>query len=297
MNDFNEHEGTPEESVAEEVTAEDVSALSDEDLTALLEGTPDVEPESSEPLPESHDGETESEPTEQQAEATPEEESQAAPIDVEKLQAQLAAKQEFIERRSSELGRLREQLKAAKQENETLVRQLEFDNPVEAIRAEKHGDKLREQDEALAREEQELAARSRFISTVPRHVRPDQFDAVEIEQTLLADGVDPVSARNFLATIDTQDPALVVNLSHRAYQAKALRQLVPFVKKVMAENQRLQREMGSQGETIAKKISRQLKSPKPLQASRPTGRNNSENLNFSSLSDADLDELIKKGSL
>jgi len=293
MNDFNEPEGTPEESVS----AEDVSALSDEDLNALLEGTPDVEPEVSEPLPESHEGETESEPEAEQGEATPEEESQAAPVDVEKLQAQLAAKQEFIERRSSELGRLRVQLKAAKEENETLVRQLELDNPVEAIRAEKHGDKLREQDDALAREEQELAAKSRFISTVPRHVRPDQFDPVEIEQTLLADGVDPVSARNFLATIDTQDPALVVNLSHRAYQAKALRQLVPFVKKVMAENQRLQKEMGSVGETMAKKISRQLKSPKPMQASRPAGNNKSENLNFSSLSDAEIDEIIKKGSL
>lgn len=300
MSNDNEQDGTPEDSSIQETESavEDVTSLSDEDLNLLIEGTPDegnvtepTQPDSEETTP-TEEGETEE--VEQQPEALSREELEVRLAEQAK---RIDDQAKFLERRSTELGTVKAELKRAIAEKEQLIRELELDSPVEAMRAEKQLERLKEQEEAVNAENVVLANRARFLQTVPKLVKPEQFDEAEIRATMLGDGAKEESVNNFLQNLDQQDPALVINLTQRAYLSKAIRQLVPLTQKLLAEREQWQKKAQNQGENIARSISRELKKPKALQASRPVNRNVSESVNLSRLSDAELDEIINKGSV
>jgi len=290
MNDDLQQEGTPEESPSQETEAElDVGSFSDEDLDRLIEGTPDEANVQQSTQPESEVTEQVVEPEE----AAPRE----VPVDYEKLKARAEEQAKFIERRSTEVGSLRAEIRRLATEKSELIKRLEIDSPVEAMREERQLERLRERDEALEVEDQKLAAEARFLQIVPQYVKPDQFDANEIRSVMIGDGVSEDATDNFLENLRYQDPALVIQLSQRAYLSKALKNLVPYTQQILKENEELKRKYESQGDNIARSISRELKKPASLQASRPVTRKVSETVNLSRLSDNELDEIINKGSL
>ena len=288
-NDLIEPEGTPEEvsSESNEVTEQDLATLSEEDLNQIIEGTPDESNEQAPTQPESQ------EQVDQESVEAP---VQEKPEDIEKLRAQVEQQRLFIERRSNEVGHLKTEIKKLIAEKELLVRQNEIDSPVDAIRAERQVERLREQEAALNAEDQKLANQAAFLETVPRHVAPEQFDRDAIIAEFTADGVSPEGIQNFLGALDQQDPALVINVAKRAYYAKALMKLVPITQGLLAERDKWQKKAQNTGETLARNISQQLKRPVSLTSGRPTQRVVSENVNIPNLSLEELNEIITRDS-
>lgn len=293
-----EQEGTPEETVEEVYQEPDVSELTDEDLEKLIQGTPLEGEEEDSNQPESQQEEavkTEGEGVE------PEQQVQAE--SVEELQQRIRQQEErlehqrlMIERRSTELGHLRGENRKLMSQLQEKQRDLEDDNPVEAMRVERKLEQLEKDDEALQVEQERLAAEANFMRIVPRIVKPDEYDERAIRATLADDGLSDKDINDMLATLPQQDPGMVVNLIKRAHREKALKNLVPYTKSVIKENEELRKKLGEQGNDIARSISKELNKPKTISAAKPATRKAISESTVYSASDDELDEIIKRGS-
>lgn len=296
MNDFEQEGSTePEDEVApsnEEVELTDsLEELSEDELDRLIAGE---EPAEDVPPDEQDAPEAKEEPKAEKPEATP----QQLQEDLEKANERIANLTKELGRRSSEIGTLRAALREQAQVKEQEARELEIDQPVAAMKAMLEVERLKEQDKQLASEEEEVTRRAAFYERVPNVLRPEEFDIEAIRTELRLDGVPEDRIENFISRIDRQNPDLVIMASKRAYYAKALTKLVPKIKELMDENQRLKSSSKTQGEQLAQKISQQLKKPLAVPVSRaPVAKARVDDVTLDSLSDAELDELINKGTL
>ncbi|MBP9838883.1 MAG: hypothetical protein KBC84_09230 [Proteobacteria bacterium] len=287
MIDDLEQEGTPEDTADSEISEEDLSNLSLEDLDLIIEGTPDEENAETPTQPDSQQDDVASEELIEGSEPTKPQKT------IEDYQRELDDQRKFNERRSSELGQLKLEFRKVIAEKEELIKKLEYDSPVEAMRAEKELERLKEDQEAIESEDIRIANESRFLATVPKHVKREEFDVNAIKEELLMDGAKPEHVENFMRNISQQDPALVINMAKRAYYASALKKLVPITQALLKEKETWGKKSATQGERIARSISQELKRPKTLTSGRPTPKAVSENIDVTRLSLKELDELIK----
>ena len=290
-----EQEGSTEtlsEEVAELNQARELDNLSEDELEGLLSGIDPEQKELEEASPELPEPSDAAEKPQEEATA------QASQDIVAELHQRIDGLQKIIGERSTEVGRLRSALRDAIANKEKSISDLEIDSPMDAVKATLELEKLKEQEAALGEEDLELATRARFYQTVPKVVPNEQFDLTAIREELLSDGIESHKVEKFIQQIDLQVPETVINVAKRAHYAKALKKLVPYLQQVIAERDELKARNVDKGDKIAKSISQQLKKTQPTNVGKPMSKNVSvESVNPDSLSDEELDELIKRGSV
>lgn len=225
-----------------------IPEATDEELVKFLESADGKEPTPEEPAEtEATVAKEESPPAQEEKPSSEkqEEEPRYTAKEFEALQEKLnrARKalgdaQTFITRRSEELGQLRAHLRSERDRRSKGLDEKFSESPSQAIEEKlaisKIDDALREVDN----EERSLKEVGERQNLVHSHVDPNEFDIEAMSETLARDGLDNRYIEAFRNNpYASAHGETLIQLHHRAKAEKALRQLVPYAKKLQAENQ------------------------------------------------------------
>lgn len=258
-------EGGDDDQVSvEEATSEEIkAALAD----AIKEEESETDPQ---PEAEPVESKTRTEPAKLEP---PKEDKPAEPVrDVAaenaKLRAQLKQSEEFSKGRSQEIGELRKTVRLLVAEKEARAKEIEVDNPREAMKLDMQVEKLRAEDQELASEEQNISRFREAMEIIPRFLKPEEMDIEAIKAELLEDGLPLKFVEEFATNpIMKTSPDTFIHLSKRAMYGKALRVIIPQLQAVMKERDELKARIGKTGESVVKGIKGALNRPAPVTAS------------------------------
>jgi chromosome segregation ATPase len=174
----------------EDVVNEDVQADID-DTNAVQEG---AELPAADEVVDSSNVEVESQEVESQEQPI-DEKIEVPKTEFEKLQAQVAQQEEFIQRRNNEVGSLRQQIIALERQEQALtksedeINELYLDNPAKAIQEQQELSRIQDQRRYI----QELETKASLLQSDP------QFEEKvgEIAELMVQDGYDPASVQKF----------------------------------------------------------------------------------------------------
>ena len=288
--------------------------VEDADLEAFLQ----AEMESESGLNQSDPETSETETPAKEAAQTPEKEQDLDPnapltraefnalLDrLNKQEKKVDGQEILIQRRTSELGEQKKQLKQiAITLKEKFNEALENGSQAEALDIR---DKQKQAEEALAQvnsEETALVRRSEAQKLVLSHVPEDQFDIEGMAECLARDGIPPQYIEQFKADpigfVSDGDASPGLTLVHVAKRAQAegmLKKLYPIARSLAEEVKRLK---GSQGDVL-KKVQQVARQTPQISASgaKPTKLNRASSLDESqiaNLTDAELDEFLSNAN-
>lgn len=219
---------------------------------------------------------------------------------VEKLERQQQKDQEFINRRNTEIGQLRKQLAEALAEGQSNLESKFYENPKEALEL---AESLKEVKGAMASLDKEEAVLRHVQEThelIAASIDPSSIDPDALVAVLKADGLDDGQIKQFMEQpyLSVRHGETLVQLLRRADAHKrlaktetTLNQLVAYTEKLLEENAKLKAKPGN----FLNKVNEALKvSPPMATKSLPKkGFSATEDVDVTSLSDADLAELRK----
>lgn len=242
-------ESTPGTTPSEAQDLVRVEEATDEELDAHLakEAEPvAVEEEASdkptEEVPQTEPGESEGEPTEQTAaqKVYTEEEVQKLQQELEKKREQVLQQEQFIQRRSTELGTARQQLEAANAEILRLIQANEFENPAQAAQAVNQLERNQAQIEQLAHENDAINYYHNWHKVVSTRVDPKEVTMDDLVDVLKDQKVPEEIIANFRRNpADSVDPAAMINLAEAAKWRKHTKKLAIYAKQLIDENKKL----------------------------------------------------------
>lgn len=247
-------------------------ATHDEIKSALAEAMASEESET-DPQPEQAEPVEKQKRTEPAKLDPPKEEKQAEPArdfaaENAKLRAQLKQSEDFSKRRSTELGEARKEIKQLLADRIARAKDVEVDNPREAARLDREVEQLRQKDQALESEEDQVAQMREAMEILPRFLKPEEMDIAAIKQELLEDGLPADYVEQFAQNpIMRTRPDTLIHLTKRALYGKALRQIIPQLQAVTQERDELKAKLGKAGENVVNGIKGALKKPAPVTAS------------------------------
>jgi hypothetical protein len=288
----------------------DVGSLSDAELQEFLNTSPEGE-EQSEPRPdaESDSSDEKLEAAEQQEEQPEEVEAKqeekpaeqpSAEEQVEQLRRQLAAKEDYIKRRSSEIGELRKR-------NRDLVTALE----ARAETAQEEGDtrlvarienrlaEVKKEEAGLSEEEDRTALAEESINLVKTYVRPEEFDIDAITQELKEEGYHPALIEQVRRDpFSTMRGETLIHLAKSSYKSKVIKhvndKILPYVKHLESKVAELEKAKLTTGHKVLDKVKKAAQGAQPLQAkaSASTNPKRQPEIPFERMSDAELEAYL-----
>jgi hypothetical protein len=222
----------------EEATDEELDAhlaKADEPVAVKEEATDEPTEEAAVTEP----GESEGEPVPAQKVYT-EEEVRALQEELVKKRDQVLQQEQFIQRRSTELGQTRQQLEAANEQLQRFIQANEFENPAQAAQAVNQLERNQAQIDQLAYESEAIQYYHNWHKAVasrvdPKEVSLDDMAEVLRDQNIPEDGIAKFrqNPANFM------DAATTINLAEAAKWRKKTKQLAIYAKQLIDENKKL----------------------------------------------------------
>lgn len=236
--------------------------------------------------------------------ATPEE-IQAIQAENKRLKEQRDQKELFIQRRSTELGTLRQQLAARTTELQALKLQLENgleekfrENPLQASKDQKTLEQIESELEGIkgkgARAQHIVEAQTFFV----KNVDTEKVSLEDIADVLKADGVDEQYIAAFKANPwEWTTPEALVQMGKRAEDRKEFatadtdrRTLAKYVLHLKAELEKAQKKPAQ----VMAQVQRNLNRPAPLTASQSASPKTVRDLDPTRMTNAELDLALKQ---
>lgn len=274
----------------------DFSQLSDEELDSFFdkpEESETTEDKASAPTTEQDTSQLEQktkvvEPTK---EATPEDRVKAMESEREKLLERLRHKEQFIQRRSQEIGTLRKNLKDATEQLKSGLEAKYLDNPVQAtedvLKIKENESKERD----LAIGQAELVKRHHAESLVAAFLPAAAFDVDAMVEALKEDGIDPEYLGRFRADpYQAATPDSLIHLAKRAQAQKTLAQVTNYARHLYEENERLKNKTGE----VMRKVDKAARTPMAITSAAPASSEVDPNIPVHLLSDEQLDSFLAK---
>lgn len=307
--DDSDNEGTTSEVGTEQDEIVPLSEVGDEDLDAYLQAALDEEEHQVPNSSPTKDNKPSADPV---ATKTPDaEQDPNAPLTRAEFNALLERlnKQEkkvdgqelLIQRRTSELGEAKKQLKHIAQTlNEKFQEAIENNSQADALDIR---DALKETEQKIGEVEQEESTLTRKFTAqklVSTYVPEDQFDVEGMAEALARDGVPPQFVERFKADPlgfvsdgDSSPGLTMVHLAKRAYAEGMLKKLYPIAKSLADEVKKLK---GTQGDVL-KKVQQVAKQTPQISAAgaRPNKQQRATTIDakaIAQLSDEELDEFL-----
>ena len=268
----------------------EITDATDEELESFL--AKDAES----PSEESQEPEQEEEAPAPKEEPTPEEKEEEGPskeeLEEKLTRARKALKdaQSFIARRSQELGELR---KALREKRDLLASNLDdkfTEDPKAAVEDRLNISKL---DEALGQvetEDRSLQGVAQAQQLVHSYIEPEEFDIEAMADCLRRDGIDESYVDAFASNPYARAQGdTLIQLHFRAKAEKALKQLVPYTKKIKAELETLRAKS-----IDVDKLNAVMKTTPSVNGARGQSSSSSRktNLNPLTMSDAEIDAFL-----
>lgn len=218
--------------------------------------------------------------------------------DYEKLRTKFEQQELFLKRRSSEIGELRRQLKEAHTKLSEVLPDKWQESPQEAFQMQQ---KVNEIDKNLAdldAEEERTVTEIRGRQILETHLKPEERDIQPVLEMLAEDGMPEDFIRQFAENrLAVARPETIVHMHKRAAREKMLKQMIPAVQKLLAENQELKKLKGETTSRVAEKLQRELKRSPQMAASQPTSSVASDDVSavdFSQMDEAQLNEFLRR---
>ena len=274
---------------------------SDADLDAFIQEDRSAETDTLESRPNEVNAPDEeyAEGVEEYAEESPRGETkEEASTRIAQLEAQLAQTQKYVKQRGNEIGELRKQARDLILEKEALARELENDNPREAARLDRVIEVEKVKEYKLQQEEERLSRVEQAYDIVPRYINADEMDVGAIRQELLDDNLpqDWIDNTFIPNMFELAPPETIVHLAKRAIYGKAIKYLVPALQERDARIAQLEAQVRGKGENLLNGLKRAASTPPPLTTSSSVSDNSnrSPSIDPSKMSDAELDEFLKR---
>lgn len=279
----------------------DLPEATDADIEAFLsEG--DESPKSAEkPAPEPAKETKEPEPQKapEPAKAEPKKDDPPPSSRERKLEAELKQARTFIDRRGTEIGELRKQLRAAEERLADLTSDEKWhESPRQA--AEDYG-KLKEVRQNLQNLDQEEQAnhfelQARQIAS--QHLEEEEADFEAVAQMLTNEGYSPQFVAQFRQNpFRTVGPDTLVNMAKRAHREGVMRKIIPATQKLLEENIALKKQLSEAGAKTAQQIQRNLSRPAELTASQSTASasiDDAATTDFTQMNPEQLEEFLRR---
>lgn len=292
----------PVEQGATEQTEEFVSIeeAADADLDSYLsEGEKEPEPKPAESQPEKKLEQPQ--PKKAEAPQTPDPAKADAPVSAEvhrKTLERLRAQELYNDRRGTEIGELRKQLRERDERLAQLTsKEAWIEDPQEAHKAQRERDKVTDNLSALDEEEQQLQAELVGKKIVANHLTPEEYDVDTAAAMLAEDGVSENFLNAFRANpLQTVYPETLVHIMKRAQLQTVLKKIIPATKKLLDDYNALKQQNVEQGTKTARQIQKNLSQPAGLNGSTATASASIEDAaatDFSDMSSAQLDEFLQ----
>lgn len=232
------------------------------------------------------------------------EEIQAIDAENKRLKEQGDQKELFIQRRGTELGTLKGQLAAAKQQLSQRKAQLEngledkfAENPVQASNDRDEIKRITEQLEAFDTQEQRATTITEAQTYFLRHVDTEKVSIEDVAAVLKSDGLDDQYVSQFKANPwEFTTPEALVQMGKRAMDRKELVQADTdrrvLAKHVLAQNEEIKRLKTRSGSVVGN-IQKHLNAPPPVTAQSAANPKTVRDVDPTKMSLAELDANIK----
>lgn len=306
-----------DEQVSEESTSEtvDISGLdeaslyehSDDELAQLLErATQELEGEVAEEDTPSDGAETPPEEAEaskddsagqkdQGDEKSQEDFVKVSKADWEKQQAELKQKEQFIQRRNSELGELRKQLADARAKKSQDLDEMYDENPREARKVEREIEELDKGIQQIDQERQTMARRLMAEKAVSEFLQPEEFDVNAMAETLASIGLPQQAVQSFRADPYSSGatPMEIVLAAKAAQGNKLVMQMARYAKQLQDKVSSLEHEAKEGPKRALSNIEQALKSKPGVSASSGGAGKGINSIDPASIAELSDEELAK----
>lgn len=266
--------------------------LGDEDDADIYPAAEDSRSQAKEKV-DGQDGKGQGDKQDEQAQA---QEAELARIRAknEQLRAAIAKQNAYVQRRSSEIGELRKQLRVAQAQLAEGLNEKFIESPNDAMDAKLQIRANQQILERLDEEESALGARTENFKLVSTHIQPDEFDVTAMAESLARDGIDKEHVSEFMKDpFSFTDGTTLIQLAKRTYAENIARKLWAHVQELQGYVQSLRGQPAKVLENI-----QHATAQKPMTAasggSRQQSKANVDNLDVSRLSDAEIDEFLKR---
>lgn len=291
--------GAPQAESAQETSVpeltSDYSEYSNEQLDQILsqpeagEEEPAVEAQPARPEPASPEPQKAEEP--KQPEAKPQERNVTSEEHTKVLQ-QLEQARLWSARRSNEIGELRKQNKQLIERLNSNLREVMDEDPVAGAKQLRHIENAEQQIAALDHEEAETRRIVESQNLFFNYVKPDEVSVDDMCESLRRDGIN----EQFIAQFRSNPWLLahgetMVHLGKRAFAEKLVMQAASRIEAMEAEIA----ELKKRPQQVLEGVNRALKQKPQVTASggKPAGKSSLNPRDLSSLSDAELDEILQ----
>lgn len=211
----------------------------------------------------------------------------------EQLRAALDKQTLLVQRRATEIGELRKALRERIALEESKLNENFLDDPGSAIDKKLQIKEHERNINALDQEEDSLKRRHASASVVAGLIPPEEFDVDAMARSLARDGVDGHYIEAFKKDpFSTADGPFLVQIAKRAHVEKLLRDVVGYAKSLETKVTELK---GKPGEVL-RNVERAVSKPKAMSGASggSTAKGLPSNLDVSRMSDAELDEFVKR---
>jgi hypothetical protein len=234
----------------------------------------------------------------EQTQTTPEgndsqEEETDPEAEKEELLARLQQQESFIQKRNSEVGELRKQIKEANRQLVDLYKQVHIEDPEKALAIQNQINANNLKDQALSEEAEGITRRHESQKILAHHVPQEDWDVVGMRESLLSDGLPAEAVDKFAADpIAFTRPDVLVQLAKRAKAEKNLKIVARYAKNLLKE---LEQARGAKTQVV-KQIAANLKKAPSVSNGNGGSAMKTRSVdpsNLSRLSEKELDELLE----
>lgn len=264
----------------------------DADLDAFLENAdqadslsqPVEQPKAEEPAQE------EQEPQKQAEDPT----AQLA-AKIEAMQKQLQGQELLLKRRTSEIAAIKQKLEPLLQVTQQQLDDLYLESPAKAMQVQLAKTEAEKKLAELSAEEQQLVNQQQAQTILSKYVGPDGMDVQAVAETLAQDGLPPEFIQQFVANpYRAALPETLIHLAKRAEEKKRADKAEMVAAQLYYYLQRVMDEAKQAPNKALANIQNAMKSGPSVTAASATGGQRGFNPDdISSLSEAELDELLK----
>lgn len=277
-----------------------ITDATEDDLNAFLD---DNEYREGENVEESVEEESQPvDPSEQQKqeEVTPEvdvaAEQEKMQQNLERFRKQVEGQEILMQRQISKIAELKRQLIGMNQELLQNIGDKQLEDPRSAELDRMRLNQNQQQINALENEERMLAQRSNFMQAVTRYIPPTEMPQIdELCECLKADGLDDSQLVEFRKDPSRMPVSTFIQLQRRARAEKAFSKMIPTLKQLVEENKNLKAALKNGRRNVLNGVEKAARQTPSVTSARPSSTDVPSFIDVTKLSDAELEELLRKG--
>ena len=215
---------------------------------------------------------------------------------LERFRKQVEGQEILMQRQISKIAELKRQLIGMNQELLQSIGDKQLEDPRSAELDRMRLNQNQQQINQLEDEERRLAQRSNFMQAVTRYIPPTEMPQIdELCECLKADGLDDSQLVEFRKDPSRMPVSTFIQLQRRARAEKAFSKMIPTLKQLVEENNNLKAALKNGRRNVLNGVEKAARQNPSVTNARPSNSEVPSFVDVTKLSDAELDDLLRRG--